>query len=80
MIRKNKPFKEVNSSMNPQSSRDFSRIMRAANPLWEEILTIPENGVAAVATKYTLQSKLLYLYCVRYSSKERRINHATLCI
>lgn len=46
MIRKNKPFREVNSSMNPQSSLDFTRIMRAANPLWQEVLPNPENHIA----------------------------------
>lgn len=45
MIRGKEPFQDEKEQIN-ETSRDFTRIMRAANPLWQEVLPKPENHTA----------------------------------
>lgn len=44
MIRRNEPFQKE-SQGKLQATRDFTRIMRAAKPLWQEVLPKPENHI-----------------------------------
>lgn len=45
MIRRNEPFQKEDQR-NLQATRDFTRILRAARPYWEEFLPQPKDHIA----------------------------------
>jgi len=47
MIRRNEELNPIEDNTNvPQSMRDFTKILRAANDLWQEVLSRPEKHTA----------------------------------
>jgi len=58
MIRRNEKLNPLEDNQNdPQSTRDFNRILKAAKPLWEQFLVKPEKHTAK-GILYTTNDRL----------------------
>ena len=58
MIRRNEKLNPIEDNSNdPQSMRDFNRILKAAKPLWEQFFVKPEKHIAR-GILYTANDRL----------------------
>ena len=58
MVKKNEKLNPLNGNQNdPQSIRDFNKILKAARPLWEQFLVKPEKHTAR-GILYTTNDRL----------------------